>query len=373
MIVYADLHVHIGQAKNRWVKITASRELTIKNALSVAKKQKGLTILGLVDSGSKVVLAEYRELLDTGRLQEVSGGGFLSTEGLLLIPAWELEIGEAHYLAYLPNLESLLALTKELWPHTKNQELSTQRFNILPQEVRILVENLGGIFFPAHVFTPFKGFYGKAVDSLYELFMTPFTAIELGLSSSTEMAAGITELENSVFLSNSDAHSLKRIAREYNEIDLPSLDFAGFKRALCEGKIIANYGLDPRLGKYYETACINCGSLFTGNERCQCGGYFVNGVRLRCEQLGGFQLSTKPRPPYFKQIPLDMLPGIGPATITKLVTIGSELYVLNKATFAEIAKVTSEKIAKVILEAREGNLAIEVGGAGFYGKAKLED
>lgn len=372
MIVYADLHVHIGQAKNRWVKITASRELTIKNALSVAKKQKGLTVLGLVDSGSKVVLAEYKELLETGQLQEVSGGGFLSTEGLLLIPAWELEIGEAHYLAYLPNLESLQALTKELWPRTKNQELSTQRFNITPQEVRILVESVGGIFFPAHVFTPFKGFYGKAVDSLYELFLTPFLAIELGLSSSTEMAAGIAELEKSVFLSNSDAHSLKRIAREYNEIDLPSLDFAGFKQALSEGSIIANYGLDPRLGKYYETACINCGALFTGNERCECGGYFVNGVRPRCEKLGGFQ-PAKSRPPYFKQIPLDMLPGIGPATIAKLITLGPELHVLNKATFLEIAEVTSEKIAKVILEAREGNLAIEVGGAGYYGKAKLED
>ena len=38
MEIYADLHVHIGRSKGEAVKITASRDLTLQNALNYAKK-----------------------------------------------------------------------------------------------------------------------------------------------------------------------------------------------------------------------------------------------------------------------------------------------------------------------------------------------
>lgn len=378
MLVYADLHVHIGQAKNRFVKITASKNLTITNAINYSKEIKGLDVLGVVDCGSKVVLQELDELLTSGELIEQEGGGLKAENDLLLVLGWEMELEDAHYLTYLPNIVTLKELTKELWPRTKNQELSTQRFLVPENEVRTIVESLGGIFMPAHAFTPHKGFYGKRVDSLFELFERPFTAIEMGLSSSTSMIAGIKELEKTSFLANSDAHSLAKIAREYNELKLESLDFNSLKKALENEDIVANYGLDPMLGKYYETGCINCGKKVAIDLKCACGGYSVKGVKPRLDELGGF-LEGRKRPPYIKQIPLEFLPFIGPKTIEKLLLVGTELEILNKTPIDELKKVTNERVALIIQEAREktfnegSRLTISQGRAGFYGKVSFNE
>lgn len=371
MSVYADLHVHIGQANNRFVKITASRSLTVLNALKYAKVIKGIDVLGIVDSGSKAVLLELEQLLDKGELTEIKEGGLLAKNGLLLILGWELEIKEVHYLLYLPYLNSLKELTKILWTKTKNQELSTQRYLISPAKLRLMVEDIGGLFMPAHAFTPHKGFYGKAYNSLQEEFDKPFRALELGLSSCTNMVAGIGELQETVFLSNSDAHSLPKIAREYNELLLNSLNFKALKEAVEKEQLLANYGLDPRLGKYHETACIKCGKPLEQKMRCDCGGYAIRGVRPRCEELGGLFPGRK-RPPYIKQIPLEFLPGIGRKTISKLLEVGTELEILNKTPIEEIKRATNEKIAGVIKDARDGHLTITAGGAGYYGKVRVE-
>ena len=50
-------------------------------------------------------------------------------------------------------------------------------------------------------------------------------AIELGLSSDTFLADEISELEDKTFLTNSDAHSLPKIAREYNKLSVEDISF----------------------------------------------------------------------------------------------------------------------------------------------------
>ena len=57
-------------------------------------------------------------------------------------------------------------------------------------------------------------------------------AIELGLSSDTFLADKISELETKSFLTNSDAHSLPKIAREYNKMQLEGISFKEFIMAL---------------------------------------------------------------------------------------------------------------------------------------------
>lgn len=77
-------------------------------------------------------------------------------------------------------------------------------------------------------------------------------AIELGLSSDTFLADKISELEDKTFLTNSDAHSLPKIAREYNKIQVNDISFKELCKAIKneeERKILANYGLDPKLRK----------------------------------------------------------------------------------------------------------------------------
>ena len=92
-------------------------------------------------------------------------------------------------------------------------------------------------------------------------------AIELGLSSDTFLADEISELETKTFLTNSDAHSLPKIAREYNKILVDGISFKELMMAIKnEGgrKILANYGLDPKLGKYHRTFCEKCGKQIEG-------------------------------------------------------------------------------------------------------------
>jgi PHP family Zn ribbon phosphoesterase len=91
-----------------------------------------------------------------------------------------------------------------------------------------IISGLGGKLMPAHVLTPFKSFYGNCYDRLYYAFKDKFDripAVELGLSSDTNFADTIGELSGKTFLSNSDAHSIEKIAREYNRISLKAPDF----------------------------------------------------------------------------------------------------------------------------------------------------
>ena len=62
------------------------------------------------------------------------------------------------------------------------------------------------------------------------------------------MADEISELEDKTFVTNSDAHSLPKIAREYNKMQVEDISFKEVVKALKNEdgrKIIANYGLDP--------------------------------------------------------------------------------------------------------------------------------
>lgn len=95
------------------------------------------------------------------------------------------------------------------------------------------MKELQGLFIPAHIFTPFKSLYGKGVKkSLSEVFdPAQIDAVELGLSSDTDMVRNIEEIKSYPFLTNSDAHSLEKIAREYNALQLKEATFKEFEKA----------------------------------------------------------------------------------------------------------------------------------------------
>ena len=77
-------------------------------------------------------------------------------------------------------------------------------------------------------------------------------AIELGLSSDTDMVKDIEELESYVFVTNSDAHSLGKIAREYQKILLEEPSFNELAKALQEkgeSKVTSQLWFEPLIGK----------------------------------------------------------------------------------------------------------------------------
>lgn len=379
---FVDLHIHIGRTESgRAVKITGSKDLTLKNILKTASSQKGLDLIGIIDCHSPEVICEMEQLIEEEKMVELPEGG-LRFEKTTLIPGTEIEIydnhcqGPIHVLAYFPTLESMKKFSDWMKPQLKNIHLSSQRIYCDGKTFQRKVRELQGIFIPAHVFTPFKSLYGKGVKkSLAEVFEPELIdAIELGLSSDTNMVKGISELNKYTFVTNSDAHSLGKLAREYQKMQLKEANFKELHLALQEKegrKILANYGLNPLLGKYHSTACAHCGEPNVKEAECpNCGSHqFIKGVSIRIEELSDKKEITRKRPPYIHQVPLDFVPGVGPKTIQRLIQhFGTEMAVLHEVTLQQLEKVVSKKIAETIDLARKGKLNIQVGGGGVYGK-----
>lgn len=384
---FVDLHIHIGRTfTGKAVKITGAKTLTFSNIIDHARDLKGLHMVGIIDCHSPEVILEMENLLHSGELIEHEKGG-LFYGGLTIIPGSELEIydegtnGPIHTLSFFPSLRVLKEFSNWLSSHLKNIHLSSQRVYVTGRELQKKVKDLGGLFIPAHVFTPFKSLYGKGVKkSLTEVFEPDLIdGVELGLSANTEMADGLLELHSYPFLTNSDAHSLAKIAREYQVIQMLEPTFTNLKEVLqgeSNQRIAANYGLDPLLGKYHQTVCAKCLTPvhFNMDECAKCGHKkFIKGVAERINELKSEIKANTDRPPYIHQVPLQFIPGLGPKMLDKLLNhFGTEMAILHKVPLEALSEVVPHHIASLIHHARLGTLNFDPGGGGKYGKISSE-
>ena len=392
--IFADLHVHIGRSeKGKPIKITAARSLNFANIAKECADRKGINVVGIIDCASPYVIEDIEDFLKTGEAYELEDGGIIYKDKVCILLGSEVETsergrngkcGSAHNVCFFPHLKDIKGFSNELSNHLKNITLSTQRTNLSGYELIDIVEKYNGILIPAHIFTPHKSYYGNCTDRLESIFKEKFDkifAVELGLSSDTYLADTISELENKTFVTNSDAHSLPKIAREYNKMQVEDISFKEMVMALKnqEGrKVIANYGLDPKLGKYHRTYCDDCeDSIETKQpvETCpRCGGNKVTfGVFDRIELIKDKKETKSPknRPPYIYQVPLGFIPGIGGKTIDKLLAaFETEMNILHKLSKDDMEAVVGEKVANYIINAREGKMQIHSGGGGNYGKVE---
>ena len=392
--IFADLHVHIGRTENgKPVKITAARSLNFANIAKECYERKGIQVVGIIDCASPYVIEDIENFLKTGEAYEIEEGGIIYKDEICILLGSEVETSEegrngkagaAHNICFFPHLKDIKAFSNEMSRHIKNITLSTQRSDISGYELIDIVEKYHGIVIPAHIFTPHKSYYGNCTDRLAYIFkekLDKIFAVELGLSSDTELADEITELETKTFLTNSDAHSLPKIAREYNKMLVEEISFQEIVKALKgeDGrKILANYGLDPKLGKYHRTYCDDCNQTIETKEPVEicpkCGGKNITfGVFDRIELIKDKKESKSPanRPKYIYQVPLSFIPGVGNKVMDKLLThFGTEMNILHKTTKDDLEAVVGDKIATAIVKAREGKAQIQAGGGGVYGKVK---
>jgi uncharacterized protein (TIGR00375 family) len=394
--IFADLHVHIGRSESgKPIKITAARSLNFANIAKECADRKGINVVGIIDCASPYVIEDIENFLKTGDAYEIEDGGIIYKDKVCILLGSEVETSEvsrtgkcgaAHNVCFFPHLKDIKGFSNEMSHHIKNITLSTQRSNISGYELIDIVEKYNGILIPAHCFTPFKSYYGNCTDRMKDIFKEKYDkifAIELGLSSDTYLADMISELEDKTFVTNSDAHSLPKIAREYNKMLVEDISFKEIVKALKgeDGrKVMCNYGLDPKLGKYHRTFCDNCNQVIETKEpviACpHCGSNKVTfGVFDRINLLKDKQDSKSPanRPPYIYQVPLTFIPGLGAKTIDKMLDkFGTEMTILHKLTEDDIEAVVGEKIAKEIVSARSGKMKIHSGGGGNYGKVTAE-
>jgi uncharacterized protein (TIGR00375 family) len=386
---FADLHIHIGGGSDGSpVKITASRKLNFPNILKEAAFKKGLDIIGIIDCASPVVLKDIDKMLAAGEMKELAEGGILYSDQLLVLPGAEVESrekngGQVHYLAFFPRIQQIKNFSSTMDNYITNITLSSQAASLTGDELLKIVDYHGGILIPAHIFTPHKSFYGRAFSTYSEVFTESewekILAIELGLSADTRMADLMPELAAKTFLSNSDAHSLPKIAREYNIMELEALNFNSVIRALkreSAHQISKNYGLNPELGKYHRSHCENCDRIFEGQEaviKCpKCSSdKVVVGVKDRILEITENSSSSHPahRPEYIYQVPLLDIPGIGKKTAAKLFeNCGTEMDIIHNLSQSELKQCMSSRVFKKIKKAREHDFSFQSGGGGTYGK-----
>jgi uncharacterized protein (TIGR00375 family) len=376
------MHIHIGRDMyNKPVKITASKTLTLTNILVESSRNKGIDLIGIIDCHAPAVQQEIIRLIEQKKAYELKDGGIRFEQVTLLLGS-EVEIydenckGPIHVLCYFPTLAKIAYFSEWLTTRMKNITLSSQRYYGTARELQYKVKELDGIFIPAHIFTPFKSLYGRGVtSSLLEVFDPDLIdGVELGLSSDTQMADQISELHDYTFVTNSDAHSLAKIAREYQEINMEEPSFKEFNLALhkVDGRgIKQNYGMNPLLGKYHQTVCNNClEKVALKTTECpNCGSTkIITGVFDRILELKDTDLKVNERPNYLYQVPLEYLPKLGPKTFKKLLErFDTEMNVIHYTTYEQLAEVVSEKLARSIIDMREGKLKINAGGGGKYG------
>lgn len=385
---YADLHIHIGRTgRGEPVKISGSRDLTFSNIAKEAHDRKGIGLLGIIDCHSPGVQQDISECLEREEMHELEDGG-ITYKGTTLLLGTELEIrepemGPAHLLAFFPFFDTIRSFTGWLEKKMKNVSLSSQRVYAPAKVLQEEVYARGGIIIPAHIFTPHRSIYGSCAPRMADVLDTTLiSAVELGLSADSEMAGLISELDSYTFLTNSDAHSLGKIGREYNELLLKVPTYQEFVKVLKREdgrRVIGNYGLNPRLGKYHRTYCSGCSYIIDeaeiSVERCPyCGSpKLVRGVFDRIRSIADRKEPVIPahRPPYHYQVPLEFIPGLGPAKLELLLrTFGTEMNVLNQVPCEALVEVVGTELAERICDARTGKLELAAGGGGVYGKVK---
>jgi len=338
-----------------------------------------------------------------------------------------------HNLIFAPSIETAEKINKELLGRSCN--LSSDGRPIIGLSSKNLLEMLLNIdkkiiLIPCHAWTPHFGIYGSAsgFDSIKESFedlSNYIYGVETGISSDPWMNWQIKELKNRSILSFSDAHSLPKMGREttvFNiEKSLDTLTYTDIGKAIIsqmkmedkkwmrENSARVAYTIEfyPEEGKYHYTGHRNCKVIKSpqqikesGNTCPVCSRKLTEGVMYRVQQLAGqaeFKIYNSeldengvnwikdPRnihPPFVKLVPLNEIvaESISSPVGSEKVKIkfdelclefGSEINILLKTPIQGLLKAAGEKIAEGVAKVRQGDIFIEPGFDGEYGKVKI--
>lgn len=378
MIINADLHVHSKYS------MATSKNMN-PETMAVESMKKGLNLIATGDALHSKWLEELEDQLtpmdDTGIYKTNIEG--VSTN---FITTTEVEDNERiHHLLIIPSLEVAWQMRDEFT--VKNMDADGRpKIRMHASEIIDIAKDYDCIVGPAHIFTPWTGIF-KTYDSIEECYGQKVDFVELGLPSDTILADTIEELHDYPFLTNSDSHSPwpHRIGREFNKIDLNELSFKAIKKAIGSDKILENYGINPRMGKYHETGCIKCYKLYdikdaqNNNMKCSCGGQIKKGVKSRIDELSTLAEGKHPknRPHYQYVLPLaELLSTVHDKGVTTkyvqtrynqlIEEFSNEIDVLINIPVEKIA-IIDKKLASIIQAYRTNNLDVIPGRGGQYG------
>ena len=254
------------------------------------------------------------------------------------------------------------------------------------------------------MWTPWYGLFGSksGFDYLEECFLDlapQIHAVETGLSSDPAMNWAIPELEDKTIVSFSDAHSVPKLGRELTAFR-GDMSYHGLADALANQGVAYSVEFYPEEGKYHwsghrkcavrqspqdtaaqGTRCPACHRPLTLGVLHRISGYSGGGWTGRRDP-DGFVRSKQGRAPFIPLLPLAEIIaetwGRGQATKGvqreyRRITgeLGSEIQALIWTKADDLITVAGEKLAEAVLRARAGDVQVDPGYDGLYGKIRI--
>ncbi len=410
MTFVADLHLHSSFA------YATSSALTLDSLVHWARL-KGIQLLSTADFTHPEWFRQLKEQLY--RTED----GLYGYGGVSFVPGTEVSCifrqdgrgRRVHLLVLAPDLDTVAGINQALSRYG-NLELDgrpTLALSVRDLTELVLQVNAMCIVIPAHAWTPWYGLYGSksGFDRLWDAFgdmADCIPAVETGLSSDPAMNWAISELAGKTIVSFSDAHSLAKLGREVTVFDA-ELSYARLAAGLWDNRVAYTVEMYPEEGKYHYdghrkcrvalhpddtrrqgTACPHCRRPLTlgvlHRVHRLCDGPIESGqpTNIRHEGLPeGVITSSTGRPPFVRLAPLlDLISAVrGRGANTKRVLseyerivreIGTELQTALWAAPAELESCAGPDLARAILQNRRGELRVEPGYDGVYGKLSIK-
>ncbi|MFH1916455.1 MAG: endonuclease Q family protein [Nanoarchaeota archaeon] len=393
MPIFADLHIHGKYSR------AVSKNMLIPNLEKYARI-KGIGLLGTGDSQHPQWNAHLKEHLvkeKDGIYYTKIGFPFILSTEISLVYTQNEKGRRVHLILLFPSFSILEQFTAYLLSKGRIDYDGRPIFKIpsdvFVHDVKAISDTIEII--PAHIWTPWFSLFGSksGFDTITACFgkeTKHIYALETGLSSDPPMNWRLSQLDRFTLVSFSDSHSIYpwRIGREATILDIP-LTYAGLITALRTKKgYVGTVEVDPCYGKYHFDGHRKCAISMApkkGQDTCPvCKKKMTIGVLHRVEELAdrpnGY---TPPNPALFHRVlPLHELiaVSVGQGVKTKkvqdiaqkLLSLAPELDILLTLPIEKIKKAASSDIISLILQNRKGQLAIEPGYDGEYGKIQLE-
>lgn len=381
--------------------------------------EEGLYRLKIRNPKSNPVIRRVAPSNDRGEIRnksEILNSKFQTTRFLLTVEVSSIysqggKVRRIHNLIFAPSFEAAAKINRKLGEVGNLRADGRPILGLPAKELLKIVLDVSEdcLLVCAHAWTPWFSIFGSksGFDSIEECFeeMSPYVyAIETGLSSNPAMNWRLSALDNIALISNSDCHSASKIGREANVFEGEGVSYKNIIDAIkhsspsYEGgvgsgslRLVETIEFFPEEGKYHYDGHRACKISFEPKESkkhkniCpKCDNPLTIGVLARVEELADRPVGYRPgnAVPFRSLVPLDEIIGealgIGPKTkgVCKqynnlIEALGSEFRILLEAPLAQVKEASIPEIAEALKCVRAGELHIEPGYDGEYGKVKI--
>ncbi len=395
----SDFHIHSKYSR------ATSKNADLEN-LDKWARIKGIKVLGTGDFTHPEWFKNLKEKLESVEpgLFKLKGTDsetrFILTTEISCIYSKNDRVRKIHILVFAPDFETVERINTQL---DQIGNLKADGRPILGLDAKELLKIVldtseNCLVVPAHLMTPWFSLFGSksGFDSLEECFEDYSKYIyagETGLSASPAMLWRMPDGRRITLISNSDAHSPEKLGREANVFDT-ELSYPAMAEAIKSKnpqKFLYTIEFFPQEGKYHYDGHRNCKVCLAPQESKKynnicpnCGRPLTIGVLNRVNSLADREDGFRPEGaiPFKSLVPLKeiiaevvgTLPGakrVEKEYKNLIKEFGNEFEILLNTSYQDLRTVALPEIAEGIVRVRKGEVRVEPGYDGVFGKIKI--